>query len=76
MLKKKSDPMILEIDVNDGAMLITANKIDLKKLTIELESPKKLKGKKIKIADYATIVKKHIVEKTKEEQPWFWGVRY
>lgn len=68
--------MILEIDVNDGAMLITANKIDLKKLTIELESPKKLKGKKIKRVDYETIVKKHIVEKTKEEQPWFWGVRY
>ena len=68
--------MILEIDVNDGAMLITANKIELKKLTTELDIPKKLKGKRIKKADYDVLIKKHIVEKTKEEQPWFWGIRY
>ena len=68
--------MILEIDINDGAMLITANKIDVKKLTTELETPKKLKGKRIKKADFDVLIKKHIVEKTKEEQPWFWGIRY
>jgi GLPGLI family protein len=68
--------MILEIDINDGAMLITANKIDLKKLTTELEAPKKLKGKKVKKADFDVLIKKHIDEKTKEEQPWFWGIRY
>jgi GLPGLI family protein len=68
--------MILEIDINDGAMTITANKIDVKKLTTELEAPKKLKGKRIKKADYEVLIKKHIDEKTKEEQPWFWGIRY
>ncbi len=68
--------MILEIDINDGALLITANKIVAQKLTTELDIPKKLKAKKIKKADYDAIIKKHIVEKTKEEQPWFWGIRY
>ena len=68
--------MILEIDINDGAMIISANRIDVKKLTTELNPPKKLKGKKIKQADYTAMIKKHIVEKTKEEQPWFWGIRY
>jgi GLPGLI family protein len=68
--------MILEIDVNDGALLITANKIDLKKLTIELDAPKKLKGKRVKKTDFDALMKKHILDKTKEEMPWFWGVRY
>jgi GLPGLI family protein len=68
--------MILEIDINDGALLITANRIDVKKLTTELNPPKKLKGKKIKQADFTAMIKKHIIEKTKEEQPWFWGIRY
>jgi GLPGLI family protein len=68
--------MILEIDINDGAMLITANRIDVKKLTTELEVPKKLKGKKIKTPDYDKLIKTHITDRTKEEQPWFWGIRY
>ncbi len=68
--------MILEIDINDGAMRITANKIDVKKLKTELETPKKLKGKKIKKADYDAKIKQHILDRTKEERPWFWGIRY
>jgi GLPGLI family protein len=68
--------MILEIDINDGAMIISANKIDLKKLTTELAIPKKLKGKKVKKADYDKVIKTHIEDKIKEEQPWFWGIRY
>ena len=68
--------LILEVDVNDGGMLITADKIEMKKLTKELDLPKKLKGKKIKESDYADILKKHAEEKRKAEEPFFWGVRY
>ncbi len=68
--------LILELDYNDGAMLITADKIDYKKLTTELDTPKKLKGKKIKEFDYQSLIQKHVAEKTKSEEPWFWGVRY
>ena len=68
---------ILELDYNDGSMIVSADKIDLKKLTTELAISKKdMKGKKIKEADYLTIIKNHIVEKKKNEEPWFWGIRY
>jgi len=68
--------MILEADINDGALLLTADKIDLKKLDKELDLPKKLKGKKIGEAEYVSMIKKHIAEKREAEEPWFWGMRY
>lgn len=68
--------LILEADVNDGGMLITADKIEMKKLTKELELPKKMKGKKAREADYFNVLKKHAEEKKKAEEPPFWGVRY
>lgn len=68
--------LILEVDVNNGAMVVSADKIELKKLTTELELPKKFKGKKITEAEYQDILKKYIEEKTKSEEPYFWGIRY
>ncbi len=68
--------MILEIDINEGAMTITANKITLKKLTTELDLPKKIKSKKIKNETYLNLVKEFILEKRKEESFPFWGIRY
>ncbi|MCW5922232.1 MAG: GLPGLI family protein [Saprospiraceae bacterium] len=68
--------MILEVDVNNGAMVITADLIEQKKLDKQLNLPKKYKGKKITEAEYQDIVKKYIEEKTKAEEPYFWGMRY
>ncbi len=68
--------LILEADVNDGGMLIVADKIELKKLTAELSPPKKVKGKKISEADYTAVLRKHMEEKRKAEEPPFWGIRY
>ena len=69
--------LILEANVNDGALILTADRIVEKKLTIELNLPKKkIKGKKITEAEYLDILKKHIAEKRKAEEAWFWGVRY
>jgi GLPGLI family protein len=68
--------LIMEIDVNDGGMIITADKIDYKKLTNELDLPKKLKGKKIKEKDYVDIMRKFMIEREKAEEPPFWGIRY
>lgn len=68
--------VILEIDINDGAMVITADKIELKPLTTELDPPKKAKGKKIDEAKYYAILKKHFDERRKAEEPPFWGIRY
>lgn len=68
--------LILEIDVNNGGMIVSADRIEPKKLTKELDPPKKVKGKKIKEAAYAEILKNHRDEKRKAEEPPFWGVRY
>ena len=68
--------VILELDVNDGAVVITADKIETKKLTQELDLPKKMKGKKLKEAEYLTMVRDFINEKIKEERNPFWIIRY
>jgi GLPGLI family protein len=68
--------MILEIDINNGAMILSADLIEMKKLTTELDPPAKLKGKKIKQADFDKMVKAHIKEKIEAEEPWFWGIPY
>ena len=68
--------MILEVDINNGATIMTADKIDLKPLTTELNVPEKIKGKKIDMAEYTRIVLKQMAERKAEEEPWFWGMRY
>ena len=68
--------LILEADFNDGGMLISADKIELKKLTTELVLPKKIKAKRINEQEYRKLVKTHFDEKRKAEEPPFWGMRY
>ena len=68
--------LILEVDINNGALLITADKIEQKKLTTELDLPKKIKGKRIKENDYINILRKHFADTRKAEQPPFWSIRY
>jgi GLPGLI family protein len=68
--------MILEVDINNGALTMTADKIDLKPLTTELEVPQKIKGKKIDEAAFNKLVEKEIHDRKAAEEPWFWGIRY
>jgi GLPGLI family protein len=68
--------LILEVNVNDGALLLTASKITPLKLTTELDLPKKTKGKKIKEKDYMDIISKQIAENRKKLKPLFNGVDY
>jgi len=68
--------IILEVDVNNGALIMTADKIDLKPLTSELSVPQKIKGKKINMPEYSRLIEKQIKERKDAEQPWFWGIRY
>ncbi|HNX44722.1 MAG TPA: GLPGLI family protein [Bacteroidales bacterium] len=69
--------VILEVDINDGAMLITADKVEMKPLTDELNPPKKMKGKKVSEEQYLTVLKKHFDDRRADEEPPFWGdVRY
>ncbi|NWJ52975.1 MAG: GLPGLI family protein [Bacteroidetes bacterium] len=68
--------LMLEVDINDGALVITADRINLKKLTTELNFPKKAKGKKIKEKDYIAILRKQITENINQNHPLFEGLRY
>ncbi len=68
--------LILEVNVNDGAMVVTADKFEAKPVGEALAPPKKLKGKKIKEADYRRELALFIENKRKEEEPYFWGMRY
>lgn len=68
--------LMLEVDINDGAFVITADRINLKKLTTELDFPKKVKGRKIKEKDYIEILRKQIVENRKQNHPLFKDLRY
>ncbi len=68
--------MILEIEINDGAMVITADKIEMKSLTTEMDLPKKMKGKRIHEDDYYKVIKKYMDERKAAEEPPFWGIRY
>ncbi|MEZ4919510.1 MAG: GLPGLI family protein [Saprospiraceae bacterium] len=68
--------MILEIDVNNGAMVMSADLIEEKNVDQEMELPKKLKGKHVSQAEYDAIVKQHIEDKRKAKEPYFWGIRY
>lgn len=69
--------MILEVDINNGAMIITAETVDMKVLTgKELELPKKFRGKKINEAAYRNKLKDFFEDRRKAEEPPFWGIRY
>lgn len=68
--------LILELDINDGAVVISAEKIETKKLTNELDLPKKMKGTKLKETEYQAMLQKLIDEKVKAEQNPFWTIRY
>lgn len=68
--------IILEVNINEGALIITADKIDLKPITTELDVPEKIKGKKINSSEYQALIDKQIKERKDAEEPWFWGIRY
>jgi GLPGLI family protein len=68
--------LILELNINDGAVIVEATKIEPLKITTQMDLPKKLKGKKVNELAYQDILRKFIQEKIKEERNPFWIIRY
>lgn len=68
--------LILELDLNDGDVVVTASKIEMKDVSKELTANKKIKGKKIKTADYDKIIKDHIQTSMKAQENPYWSIRY
>ncbi|MEZ4908003.1 MAG: GLPGLI family protein [Saprospiraceae bacterium] len=68
--------IILEIDIDNGATVISADLIEQKEIENEVSLPKKLKGKQIDFDTYNSMLTDYIKEKEKQEEPWFWGVNF
>lgn len=68
--------LILEVNVNDGAMVLSADRIDTTLPANAWDLPKKPKGKKTNDAGYVDALKKIIQDHKKEEMPFFWDIRY
>ncbi|HEV7382261.1 MAG TPA: GLPGLI family protein [Dyadobacter sp.] len=49
--------LIMELDIDDGAVIITAVKVDIKPVGEAIQLPKKMKGKKITGKEYDKLVK-------------------
>jgi GLPGLI family protein len=67
--------VILELDINEGDVVITATKVEFKKLDKELIMPK-TKGKKIKDADYDALLRNHLKDSIKSQRNPYWAIRY
>lgn len=68
--------VIMELDVNDGALVITATKVEMKTITEDINVPKKIKGKKLNEAQYKTLVGTHIKDSIKAHRNPFWSLPY
>jgi GLPGLI family protein len=66
---------ILELEVNDGDVVITALKVELKKNETPLKITK-TKGKKINEKLYNTMIEKHIKDSVKSFRNPYWAMRY
>ena len=69
--------MILEVNVNNGAIVMTADKIEETSPGDKMEFPEKVKGKRISEAEYFKKIGAYISDKRAAEEPYFWGgMRY
>ncbi|WP_259016211.1 GLPGLI family protein [Emticicia fluvialis] len=67
--------LIMELEINDGDVIITASSVQFKKLTDELKLPK-LKGKKIKDVDFDRLIANHIKDSIKSYRNPYWAIKY
>ncbi|WP_128547897.1 GLPGLI family protein [Larkinella soli] len=68
--------LILELDINDGDVVVTATQVELKDVSKELAAVKKIKGKKIKAAEYDKLLTDHIKTAIKAQENPYWTIRY
>jgi GLPGLI family protein len=68
--------LILELNLNDGDVVIEATNVTFRKLTPdELKLPK-LKGKKINDVGYDELIRQHIAESMTAHRNPYWAIRY
>lgn len=69
--------MILELDINDGDVVISAIDIKMKPVAAEdLNVPKKIKGRKINSQQYDNLVSAHMLDSVKRRMNPFWSMPF
>ena len=68
--------LILELNVNDGDVVIEAVNVTFRPLTPDDLKLPKLKGKKINDAAYDTLIQQYIAEQMTAHQNPYWEIRY
>jgi len=68
--------LILELDINNGDVIITAVKLELKSVSEKIKLPRKMKGKKINYEQYNTLISEHISSSMKTHRNPYWSIPY
>lgn len=68
--------MIMELDLDNGTVLVTATKVEISTTTVELPMPKKMKGKKIDREDFDAKLVDFIAKSKEAKRNPYWQVRY
>lgn len=67
--------LILELDVNDGDVILTAKSVELKPVAGQLKLPR-MKGRKINEAAFQKLIADHIADAIKQQRNPYWSIRY
>lgn len=68
--------IILELNLNDGDVVIEATSVTLKKITPDDLKLPKVKGKKINDAAYDALIRQYIADSMKAQRYPYWAIRY
>jgi len=68
--------VILELDLNDGDVVIEATSVTFRKLTPDDLKLPKLKGKKINDVAYDAMIRQHITDSMTARRNPYWSIRY
>jgi len=68
--------MILEININDGCVLIQATEVTIAEDKMVIPVPKKVKGKKIDREKFNAMLEKFIADSYAAERNPYWRIRY
>lgn len=68
--------LIMELDVNEGDLVVTATKVEMKPVGEAINLPKKMKGKKITAREYDTLLWTHIRDSMVAHRNPYWSMPY
>ncbi|NID10963.1 GLPGLI family protein [Fibrivirga algicola] len=68
--------LILELDINNGDVIIETASITFKPVAADIKLPKIKKPKKLDEKGYESMLKTYIAEQIKEQQNPYWEIRY